>query len=78
MPVVPQAAVLVNKEGRYVLTVGEGNRATPRPITVGPPVGTGFAVKSGLKAGESIIVGGLQKVRPGQPVTVTSAGSRGE
>ena len=73
MPVVPQAAVLVNQEGRYVLTVDAESRAVPRPITIGPAVGIGWAVESGLRAGEQIIVGGIQKVRPGQAVTVAPA-----
>jgi membrane fusion protein (multidrug efflux system) len=69
MPIVPQAAVLVNKDGRFVLMVKDG-AAVPRPITIGPAVGTGWAVESGLATGEKIIVSGIQKVRPGQPVTV--------
>ncbi|MDF1552303.1 MAG: efflux RND transporter periplasmic adaptor subunit [Deferrisomatales bacterium] len=77
MPVVPQAAVLVNQDGRYVLTVDGEGRAVSRPITVGPAVGTGWAVESGVSVGEQIIVGGIQKVRPGQPVSPTPAQSQG-
>ncbi len=76
MPLVPQAAVLVNKAGRAVLMVKDG-RAVPRPITIGPVVGTSWAVESGLQAGDEIIVSGLQKVRPGQPVTVAPAAPKG-
>ncbi len=69
MPIVPQAAVLSGKNGRFVLTVRHGI-ARPRPITIGTAVGSYWAVKSGLKAGDKIIVSGIQKVRPGMPVTV--------
>ena len=77
MPVVPQVAVLAGKDGRYVLMVEHGI-ATPRAITIGPMVGKGWAVKSGLKVGEKIIVSGLQKVRPGMPVTVAPPQNREE
>jgi membrane fusion protein (multidrug efflux system) len=72
MPVVPQSAVLVNQDGRYVLTVRDG-KATPQPIVTGPALDRMWAVESGLEAGDQIIVGGIQKVRPGQPVTVLPA-----
>ena len=73
----PQAAVLVNQKGRYVLTVNDQGIATPRPITIGPAIGTMWAVESGLTPGEKIIVQGIQKVRPGQPVTVAPAKAGG-
>jgi membrane fusion protein (multidrug efflux system) len=72
MPVVPQSAVLVNQEGRYVLTVKDGT-ATPQPIVTGTALDQTWAVESGLKAGDQVIVSGIQKVQPGQPVTVLPA-----
>ena len=68
LPVVPQSAVLEDKDGPYVLVVDDDNTVQQRRITRGPALGVGWAVESGLKAGESIIVHGLQKVRPGQVV----------
>ena len=72
MPVVPQSAVLVNQEGRYVLTVKDGT-ATSQPIVTGTALDRMWAVESGLKPGDQVIVNGIQKVRPGQPVTVLPA-----
>jgi membrane fusion protein (multidrug efflux system) len=68
LPVVPQSAVLEDKDGPYVLVVDNDNTVQQRRITRGPALGIGWAVESGLKAGESIIVHGLQKVSPGQVV----------
>ena len=68
MPVVPQAAVLVNKQGHYVMMVDKENKAVARPVIVGAVVGNMQAVESGLNAGDTIIVQGIQKVRPGQTV----------
>ncbi len=73
MVVVPQNAVLMNRDGRFVLMVDEAGTVEPRPITIGPAVGgTMWAVESGLVAGEEIIVAGIQKVRPGQVVSVAN------
>ncbi|RJX29405.1 MAG: efflux RND transporter periplasmic adaptor subunit [Desulfarculus sp.] len=68
MPVVPQSAVLEDRQGLYVLVVDKDNRVQRRRITRGALLGTGWAVESGLKAGEEIIVHGLQKASPGQVV----------
>jgi DNA polymerase-1 len=50
-------------EGAYV--VGEGNKAEYREVTLGTPMDGLRVVTSGLKAGETIVVNGLQRVRPG-------------
>ncbi len=70
LPIVPQAAVLVNQQGHYVLVVDRENLANVRPISIGQAVGTMWAVESGLNAGELVIVEGIQKVQPGKPVQI--------
>jgi RND family efflux transporter MFP subunit len=70
MPVVEQAAVLVNREGRFVLVVDDESKVTARPIVIGPAVSTMWAVESGLNPGDRVIVRGIQKVKPGQTVQV--------
>ncbi|HKJ98439.1 MAG TPA: efflux RND transporter periplasmic adaptor subunit [Desulfotignum sp.] len=72
LPVVPQSAVLVNQDGRYVLVVKDGI-ATRQPIVTGPALDRMWAVESGLTAGDRVIVGGIQKVQPGQPVDAVPA-----
>ncbi len=72
LPMVPQAAVQEDHDGRYVLVVDSENKVIQRRITTGPVVYTQWAVESGLAAGEMVIVQGVQKVRPGQIVkTIT-------
>lgn len=72
LPMVPQAAVLEDRDGRYVLVVDSENRVIQRRIISGPVIGTLWAVESGLAAGETVIVQGVQKVQPGQIVkTIT-------
>jgi len=70
LPLVPQVAVMLSKEGSSVLMVNAQGIVTPRPIKTGPAVGGMWAVTSGLTPGEKVIVSGLQKIRPGMPVTV--------
>ena len=70
-PVVPQAAVLVNQEGRFVLVVDAANKVESRPIVIGQAIDSLWVVESGLAPGEQVIVQGIQKVKPGQTVQVT-------
>lgn len=68
---VPQAAVQEAQGVRTVYVVGPDNTVSLRTITGGDPYGQFFTVFSGVSAGERVIVEGLQKVRPGMPVTPT-------
>ncbi|MCK5912917.1 MAG: efflux RND transporter periplasmic adaptor subunit, partial [Desulfuromusa sp.] len=73
MPVIPQAAILENRDGRYVLVVNDQNQVEQRPVTMGVTIGALWAVETGLTAGELVIVQGVQKVRPGQLVKTTTS-----
>ncbi|WP_156042028.1 efflux RND transporter periplasmic adaptor subunit [Bradyrhizobium sp. URHD0069] len=65
---VPRSAVLSDQQGDYVFTVGADNNAEQRRIQLGQSTPTIAAVLSGLTLGDKVIVEGLQRVRPGQPV----------
>jgi membrane fusion protein (multidrug efflux system) len=66
---VPQPAVSRDPKGSAtVYVVDAGGKAQLRQITVARTVGDKWLVASGLKAGERVIVEGLQKVRPGGAV----------
>jgi membrane fusion protein (multidrug efflux system) len=73
LPVVPQAAIQQDVQGQYVFIVDNENRAQIRRIKTGLRTETGSAVESGLQQGETIIVDGVQKVRPGTVVTPSPA-----
>lgn len=72
MPVVPQAAVIIDRQGASVLLVDDQNKVSRRSIVTGAAVGTSWAVKSGLRAGEKVIIQGIQNARPGQTVRTDS------
>jgi membrane fusion protein (multidrug efflux system) len=70
---VPQSAVLLDQAGRYVMVVDSSNKVEQRRITTGLEQGRNVVVTEGLKEGELVVVQGVQKVRPGQTVTPSSA-----
>ncbi len=61
-------AIATDQDRRYVLVVGEGDKVEYRAVTTGPFVDGLRVVRSGVKAGDRIIVNGLQRVRPGMTV----------
>lgn len=67
-PVVPVAAIQQDQQGSYVLVLNDQNRVQRRPIEPGPQIDQQIAVRKGLEPGETIVVGGIQKVRPGMVV----------
>ena len=70
---IPRSAVLSDQQGDYVFTIGPDNKAEQRRIQLGQSTSTVAAVVSGLALGDKVIVEGLQKVRPGQPVAPAPA-----
>ncbi|MBB3972685.1 efflux RND transporter periplasmic adaptor subunit [Hansschlegelia beijingensis] len=65
--VIPQKAVLTDQGGNFVMLVEDG-KAVQRRITTGANFGADVVVREGLKAGDEVIVDGLQRVRPGVAV----------
>lgn len=58
----------------FVVESGEGGKtvARQRAVELGAVVGNDYLVKSGLKAGEKLIVSGIQKIADGAVVQVTA------
>jgi len=69
--VVPQAAT-VELQGNYgVCVVGPDNIARPTAVQLGPVQGQMQVVTGNLKAGDKVVVGGVEKVRPGMKLNPT-------
>jgi membrane fusion protein (multidrug efflux system) len=73
MLAVPQASVQIDQAGPFVLVVGGDNKVEARRITPGAVAGAQVVVQAGLKAGDKVIVEGIQKARPGITVAATEA-----
>jgi RND family efflux transporter MFP subunit len=76
------AAVLVDEQAvgtdqaqKFVLTLTETNTVAYRAVKLGPAVEGKRIVRAGLEPGDRIVVNGLQRVRPGMPVTPQEATS---
>lgn len=65
---VPQQAVMRTVDGSLVMTVDAEGKVAPRPVKTDGAYGTHWIISSGLKPGDTVIVEGLQKVKPGAPV----------
>ncbi|HEY1629857.1 MAG TPA: efflux RND transporter periplasmic adaptor subunit [Rhizomicrobium sp.] len=65
---VPEDAASSDQSKRFVYVVDQGHKAEFREVTLGQEVDGRRVVLSGLKTGEHIIVGGVQRVQPGAVV----------
>lgn len=67
---IPQKCVLMTQQGTLVMVVDKDNKVSPRPVKLNVSIGENYLVDSGLQGGERIVLEGLVKARPGQPVRV--------
>lgn len=73
---VPQQGVTRNQRGEpTALVVGADEKVELRILKVDRAVGDKWLATEGLKAGDRVIVEGLQKVQPGVPVHAVAAGT---
>jgi membrane fusion protein, multidrug efflux system len=63
------SAVGTDQTVKYVLVVGADNKVEYRPVKLGPVIDGLRVIREGLKVNDTIVVNGLQRVRPGSPVT---------
>ncbi len=73
---VPQPGISRDPKGNATaMVVGADGKVEPRPVKVSRTVGNRWLVEEGLKAGDKVIVEGLQKIQPGAPVKAVEQGS---
>jgi membrane fusion protein (multidrug efflux system) len=74
---VSQASVSHDSKGNAVaMVVGADGKVQPRVLQTPRTIGNQWLVTSGLKAGDQLIVDGLQKIRPGVPVKAVPAAEK--
>lgn len=66
--IISQAAMQRDQQGPFVLVVDDQQMVEQRYIKTGDVVGTGIIVLEGLEVGETVVVEGLQRIRPGAKV----------
>jgi len=67
---VPERAVGTDQNKRFVYVVDNADRATSREVDLGGQIGNRRIVRTGLNAGDRVIVDGLQHVTPGAQVQI--------
>jgi membrane fusion protein (multidrug efflux system) len=67
---VPQRAITRNNKGQAVaMLVDKDSNAEMRIVTTAEVIGSQWRIVDGLAVGDKLIVEGLQKIRPGAPVS---------
>ncbi len=76
---VPQRGVSRNPKGEATaMVVGAENKVEPRIIKVVRTVGDSWLVSDGLKAGDRVIIEGIQRAKPGTQVKAVPFGAKPE
>jgi multidrug efflux system membrane fusion protein len=66
---VPERAIGTDQTKKFVYVVGANGQPQFREVRLGALVDGMRVVQGGVKAGENVVVDGLQRVMPGMPVT---------
>jgi membrane fusion protein (multidrug efflux system) len=73
---IPQAALQRDAAGAYLLVVGSDGKVVRKDVTADRQQGPDWIVSKGLAAGDRVIVSGLQRAQPGQPVKAVPADAK--
>jgi membrane fusion protein (multidrug efflux system) len=77
--IVPQLAVQQGSNGHLVYVVNAQGAAEVRPVVVGDYVGEkDIVITKGLAAGDRVVIDGVLRVVPGQPVKVSATRTQAE
>ena len=67
--IIPYKAITEQLGEFFTYVVGDSNKVSQRKILLGKQIGTSIIVKDGLKAGDKIVVQGVQNLREGAVIT---------
>ena len=59
---------VINRKGKNIVFIVEDGAANIRPLKLGEAIGPRFVVLNGLKAGDTVVVRGNERLLPGQKV----------
>ncbi len=76
LPAIPITAVMIDSTGKYVYVVGKDNVVERRNIETEEIVGGIYLIRSGLSLGETVIIDGTHKTRPGATVVPVPANAQ--
>jgi membrane fusion protein (multidrug efflux system) len=70
---VPERAIVELQGKTFVWIVGSDGKVTQRGVLTGEQAGSRLIINEGLKVGEKIVIDGINKLREGMPVKVSTA-----
>ena len=73
LPAVRLSAVMTTAEGNLVYVLGADNKVIARPVVLGPVINNMQTIEKGISVGETIVVDGTHKARPGSVVAPVPA-----
>ena len=66
---IPVAAIQSGVDGRFVYVIKAADTVHVQPVTLGPQVGETVAITEGLKAGQQVVIDGVDKLREGSKIS---------
>lgn len=75
---IPFKAVVEQLGEYFVYIPGDSNKVSQRKVSLGNTIGSDVVIKDGLKAGEKVVVEGVQNLREGAKVTIGSSSAATE
>ena len=66
----PNAAIQLGSSGNFVYVLNDNSTVAKRDVTIGPNDGKHTVITSGLKAGEKVVIDGVDRLRDGAKVRV--------
>ncbi|MDP4264865.1 MAG: efflux RND transporter periplasmic adaptor subunit [Bacteroidota bacterium] len=72
---IPNKAITEQLGEFFVYVVGDSSKVSQRKLSLGKQIGVNVIVKDGLKAGEKIVVQGVQNLREGSVITTQAPGA---
>ncbi|MGY4385809.1 membrane fusion protein (multidrug efflux system) [Pedobacter sp. UYP24] len=66
--IIPQSATLEMQDKVFVFALADSNKVKKMPITITGKSGSNYLVKDGLKAGDQIVISGMDRLQEGQVI----------
>ncbi|HTZ66264.1 MAG TPA: MdtA/MuxA family multidrug efflux RND transporter periplasmic adaptor subunit [Roseiarcus sp.] len=73
----PNAAIQLGASGNFVYVLNDNETVAKRDVAIGPNDGKHTVIASGLKAGEKVVIDGVDRLRDGAKVKVVDAPTAG-
>ena len=70
----PNAAIQLGASGNFVYLLTDDSTVAKRDVTIGPTDGKNTVVASGLKAGDRVVIDGVDRLRDGASVKIVDNG----